>query len=116
MPLSAARFFRIQLLVRFRKQLFDSFSVAAIYGDTDACGELRLFRIARQYFVNTAGDKVCFSLASLRQDQRKLIATIPRGGVDRTTVYAQNIRQPAQRAAAHQMTMCVVDFLQSVEI
>src|SRR5215471_12989486 len=116
MSFSAAGLFSIELLVRFGKQLFDSFAVAAINGDTNTGGELWLLRIAGQDFVNTAGDKVGFGFAGLRQHQGKLVATVASGSIDCATMNPQNVCQAAQGPAANQVAVRVVDFFQSVEI
>src|SRR5262249_60798654 len=110
MSFSAARLFSIELLVRFGKQLFDSFAVAAINGDTNTGGELWLLRIAGQDFVNTAGDKGGFGFAGLRQHQGKLVATVASGSVHCATMKTQNVWQAAPSTAGNQGAVRTGDF------
>src|SRR4029077_937194 len=46
----------------------------------------------------------------------KLVATEARRCIDVPATRAQNIRQPAKRLAAYQMSVAIVDLLQSVQV
>jgi len=72
--------------------------------------------IVGQAFADSAPDLTGLFCAGLRQNDGKLIATIPRGRIYRPAGKAKNISQAAERPIACQMTITVIDLLHAVQI
>src|SRR6266478_6143794 len=108
--------FCIQIAVCLGEQLFDSLAIAAVHGNAYARGKRRLLVVASQHFANAAGDAPRFILLSFRQDQGEFVAAITRSGVNGAAVNPQNIPKTADGAAAHEVTVVVVNCFQTIQI
>jgi hypothetical protein len=114
--LSAKRFFRVQMLVCFRKQFLDAFAIAAVNSDAYACGKPRCFLIFGHQLADAAGDALGFLFLRLRKDESELIAAIARRSVNGAAMNAQELRSAAKGAASDQVTEGIVDLFQVIEI
>jgi hypothetical protein len=114
--LYAPGFFRVEILVRLGKKLLDSFSIPAVYRNSDACGEAGLLFVLGHDYANAIRDMLRFFVLRLGQNESELIAAVTRGGIDSTAMNAQDGGQAAKGSAADEMTEAVVNFLQAVEI
>src|SRR5882672_102119 len=108
--------FCIQIAVCLGEQLFDSLAIAAVHRNADTRGKRRLLVVASQHFANAAGDAPRFILLSFRQDQSEFVTPITRSGVNSTAVNPQNIPKTADGAAAHEVTVVVVNCFQAIQI
>jgi hypothetical protein len=109
-------FFGVEMLVGFGEQLLDPFSVASIDRNANAGGERWFFLIAGENLADAAGNEFGFGLACFWEHQGKLVAAVAGGGVDGAAVDAQGVGKTADGAAANEVAVSVVDFLQAVEI
>jgi len=108
--------FRVEILIRFRKQLLDSFTITAVNRNTDACGQARWFIVVSQDFADAISNAASFVLLGFGQDQAKFVAAVACGSVYGAAVDAQNIGEAADSAAADEMAVAIVDDFQTIEI
>jgi hypothetical protein len=114
--LYAPGFFRVEILVRLGKKRLDSFSIPAVYRNSDACGEPRNLLVLRHDCANAIGDALRFGVLRFGQNESELVSAVARGGIDGAAMNAQDGGEAAERAAANQMAKAVVNFFQAVEI
>src|SRR6267143_3883801 len=86
--------------IRRMEQGFDGCAVLRINRNANTHRKQRLLAIAGKPFANPASDCVGFFAVALRQNDRKLVTTISRRRVNRSTGEAQNIGQAAERPIA----------------
>src|SRR5437016_1585892 len=76
----------------------------------------RALRFSGKTLADSRDDARRDVLVGFRQHQREFIATVPRGGVNRAGMAAQNLGDTHQRAAAGQMSVLIVDDLEAVHV
>src|SRR2546429_9349878 len=74
-----------------------------------------LFRSRCYPLADTRGNKRCGTGGRLGQDDRKLIATISRGRVNRPAKQTEHSANAAQCPAAYQGAVAVIDILQPIQ-
>ena len=114
--LYAPGFFRIEILIRLRKEFFDSLAITTVNRNADAGGELGLLLVFGHDYTDAIRDVLRFFVLRLRQNESELITAITGGGVDGATMNAQDGRETAKGAAANEMAKAIVNFFQAVEI
>ena len=112
----AAGFFRVEILVGLGEQFFDAFAFATINRDADAGRERRFVVLVFHHFTDAVGDALRFGLFRFRQDESKFIAAVARRGVDGAAMNPQNIGKATEGAAADEMSVAVIDFLQAIDV
>src|SRR6267143_5940682 len=108
--------FCVQVLVCFRKQFFNTLTVAPADGYADARGERRLFIIVGENFADAIRDTACFVFLRFRENQGEFVPAVSRGGIDGAAVNTENIGKAADGAAADEMAVAIVDFFQFIEV
>src|SRR5712692_5643526 len=114
--LSPLGLFCVEILVRFREQFLDALATAAVDGNADTRGEAWRFIVVGHDFADAICDAARFVFLRLRENQGEFVAAVSRGGIDGAAVNAENIGEAADGAAADEMTVTIVDYLQAVEI
>jgi hypothetical protein len=107
--LRALSLFRVEILIRFRKQLLNSFAITTVNRNTDARREARRFIVVGQDLANAIGDTAGFVLLGFGKNEGKFVAAVARRGVNGAAVDAENIGEAADGAAADEMAVTVVD-------
>src|SRR5260221_8802458 len=90
--LSPLCFFCVQILVRFRKQFFDAFAIAAVGGNADTRGERRLFGVVGENFADTIRDTMRIVFCRFRENQGEFVAAVSRGGIDSAAIDRKSTR------------------------
>jgi len=114
--LRALSLFRVEILIRFRKQLLNSFAITTVNRNTNARGEARRFIVVGQDLADAIGDTASFVLLGFGKNEGKFVAAVTRGSIDGAAVDAENIGEAADGAAADEMAVTVVDNFQTIDI
>jgi len=109
-------FYGIKCPVRCVEKGSDGIGILGITGDPRANGKGRLFGVSREKVANSACYQCGRCCARLWQDQRELIAALPRRGIDGPATVRQGLSHPAKRTISNEMTKSIVDLFQSIEV
>jgi len=104
------------MLVGFGKKSLDTFAIAAINRNSDAGRKRRLFLVLLHHGMNALNYAFGFFLFRFWQDESKFVAAVARGSIDGAAIDAQCVRDSANRTAANQMTIAVINFFQAIEV
>src|SRR5437016_5784217 len=108
--------FCVKILVRFGEEFFDTLTIAAVDGYADTRGKGRLFAVVGENFADAIRNTVRFVFLGFRNNEGEFVAAIASGGIDGAAMNAENIGEAANGAAANEMTVTIVYFLQFIEV
>src|SRR5438034_205184 len=106
----------IERAVRRAQKFFGRIAVFRESGDTGADGKWRVLGLSGEALADSRDHARRNVLARLRENQRKFVATVSRGSVDRPGMIAENLGNAHKRAAPGQMSVLIVDDLEAVHI
>ena len=112
----ARRFHFVEFLVGGGEQSFGGDAAGREDGDAGAYGNLRNFRLLGEIAANALGYAQSGVFSGLRQNHGEFVAAIAGGRIDRARSDAQSFGEPAERAAAHQMAVVVVNIFEPIQI
>src|SRR4030095_7040660 len=107
---------RIESPVRRIEKCSNGVGPLRIAGNSHADGKPWIFGVRRKKFANPLSYQRGGSGACLRQDQCKFISAVTSCGVHGPATVCNDLRQPAERPAPHQMPKLIVDPLQAIEV
>src|ERR1700679_3496904 len=106
----------VQRAIGSSQKLFDRGAIVGIDGDTDADGDGRLLAVVLYLFADARGCLCGVCFAGFREYQRKFIAAVACGSINRATAVGQGRAEAFDGAATGEVAKAVIDFLQLIEI
>src|SRR5207249_5133312 len=106
----------IERAVRSAEKFLGCVAILRECRDARANRNRRALRFSGETLADSRDDARGDVLAGFRQYQREFIATVPRGGVNRTGMVAQNLGDTHQCTTAGQVSVLIVDDLEAIHI
>src|SRR6266478_1673301 len=107
---------RIERAVRSAEKFLGRVAILRECRDARANRKRRALRFTGETLADSRDDARTDVLAGFRQYQCEFIATVPRGGVNRAGMVAQNLGDTHQRTTAGQVSVLIVDDLEAVHV
>src|SRR5580658_9797239 len=109
-------FHRVQIHIGCAHEGVESVAVEGVDGNPYADRQLRFSAVMRQALADAVGHQPGCLPGCLRQHKRKFVSAEARCGVDVSAPDRQNVRKTAKRLIADEMSVAVVDLLQSIQV
>ena len=106
----------VQRSVGSREKLIESLAPAPVDGDPIADRKGRISPVVGESFHDAPGEALRAFCICIGEDYGKFIASVAHGHVDRAALKPNCICQTAERLVARNVTVSIVNFLQSIEV
>src|SRR6266581_9756581 len=103
------RLLRVEGAICGREESFRCTAVARVHGHADAHRKGRLLAVRSQLFGDALGHAGGHFLLRLDQENGELIPTVTCSRINRATVASEHASQPAERPAANEVAILVID-------
>lgn len=98
------------------EEFIEGLAVVGVHGDASAGGEPGIFVVVAKAIANALGDVKRGFGAGFGKNEDKFISAVTGGDVNFSGMETENVGKAAERAAADEMSVFIVDFLEMIHI